>query len=72
MGIEELADNLFRIVHTEAKLKNDNIKGESNANQIHFQIGKTVRETIEKMGNTMPEDLPTPEKSLKELEKLSK
>ena len=53
MGSEELADNLFRIVHTEAKLKNDDIKGESNANQVHFQIGKTVRETIKKMGNTM-------------------
>ena len=72
MGSEELADNLFRIVHTEAKLKNDDIKGESNANQVHFQIGKTVRETIKKMGNTMPEDLSTPDKSLKELEKLSK
>ena len=72
MGSEELADNLFRIVHTESKLKNDDIKGESNANQVHFQIGKTVRETIKKMGNTMPEDLPTPDKSLKELEKISK
>ena len=72
MGSDELIANLFRISQTEQKLKNDDIRGESNANQVHFQIGKTVRETIKKMGNTMPEDLPTPDKSLKELEKLSK
>ena len=72
MGSDELIVNLFRISQTEQKLKNDDIRGESNANQVHFQIGKTVRETIKKMGNTMPEDLPTPDKSLKELEKISK
>ena len=72
MGSDELIVNLFRISQTEQKLKNDDIRGKSNANQVHFQIGKTVRETIKKMGNTMPEDLPTPDKSLKELEKISK
>ena len=53
MGSDELIANLFRISQTEQKLKNDDIRGESNANQVHFQIGKTVRETIKKMGNTM-------------------
>ena len=69
MGSEELADNLFRIVQTEAKLKRDKIKGEKCANDTHNRIGKIVRHAIEEAGGTMPEDLPTPKKSLKELEK---
>jgi len=39
------------------------------ANKTHFQVGKKVRETIEELGGTMPEDLPTPEKGIKEIEK---
>ena len=54
MGSEELADNLFRIVQTEAKLKRDNIKGENNANNTHYEIGKKVRKTINDIGGTMP------------------
>ena len=69
MGSEELAANLFRITQTEAKLKKDNIKGEKEANKKHYNIGKNIREVIAKNGGTMPEDLPTPKKSLKELEK---
>ena len=69
MGSEELADNLFRIVQTESKLKNDNIKGESSANKIHYVVGKNIREVIKKNGATMPEELPTPNKSIKEIEK---
>ena len=69
MGSEELAANLFRITQTEAKLKKDNIKGEKEANKTHYNIGKNIREVIAKNGGTMPEDLPTPTKSLKELEK---
>ena len=69
MGSEELADNLFRIVQTEAKIKKENIKGEKSANNIHYEIGKKVRKAIQNIGGTMPEKLPTPMKSLKELEK---
>ena len=69
MGSEELADNLFRIVQTEAKLKRENIKGENNANKTHYKVGKEVRNVIKKLGGTMPEDLKTPSKSLKEIEK---
>ena len=72
MGSEELVDNLFRIVQTEAKLKKDKIKGEMNANKTHYKMGKDIRNFIKKQGGTMPEDLPTPEKSLKELEKENK
>ena len=69
MGSEELGANLFRITQTEAALREDNIVGENNANKTHYNIGKNIRETIRKNHRTMPEDLPTPNKSLKELEK---
>lgn len=72
MGSEELAANLFRITQTESKLKKENIKGEENANETHYEVGKRVRKAIADIGGTMPEDLPTPEKSLKQLEKEKK
>ena len=72
MCSEELAANLFRITQTEANLKRNNISSERKANQTHYSIGKNIREVIAKNGGTMPEKLPTPKKSLKELEKEKK
>ena len=72
MGSDELIANLFRISQTNQKLKKDNIKGENNANDTHYKVGKKVRETIKDLGGTMPEDMPTPNKSLKEIEKENK
>ena len=72
MGSEELAANLFRITQTESRLKKDNIDSEKEANKTHYNIGKNIREVIAKNGGTMPEDLPTPKKSLKQLEKEKK
>ena len=72
MGSEELADNIFRIAQTDAKLKRDNVDNEYTANSVHFEVGKKVRNTIKELGGTMPEDLPTPDKSLQELEKENK
>ena len=69
MGSEELAANLFRITQTESKLKKDNIQTEKDANKTHYKVGAKVRKTIKELGGTMPEDLPTPKKSLKQLEK---
>ena len=69
MGSEELADNIFRIAQTDAKLKRDNVDNEYTANSAHYEVGKEVRNSIKRLGGTMPENLPTPEKSLKELEK---
>ena len=69
MGSDELIANLFRISQTEQKLKKDNIQTEIEANKTHYNIGKNIREVIAKNGGTMPEDLPTPQKSLKQLEK---
>ena len=72
MGSEELADNIFRIAQTDAKLKRDNVDNEYTANSVHYEVGREVRNSIKRLGGTMPEDLPTPEKSLKELEKENK
>ena len=72
MGSEELADNIFRIAQTDAKLKRDNVDNEYTANYVHYEVGREVRNSIEKLGGTMPENLPMPDKSLKELEKVSK
>ena len=72
MGSEELADNIFRIAQTDAKLKRDNVDNEYTANFVHYEVGKEVRESIKRLGGTMPEDLPTPDRSLKELEKENK
>ena len=72
MGSDELIANLFRISQTEQKLKNENIKLEKETNETHYEVGKEIRNTIKKLGGTMPENLPTPEKSLRELEKDSK
>ena len=69
MGSDELIANLFRISQTEQKLKKDNIKTEKEANFTHYEVGKKVRKAIADIGGTMPEDLPTPKKSLKQLEK---
>mgnify|MGYP004629931115 CR=1 FL=1 len=69
MASEELADNIFRIAQTDAKLKRDNVDNEYTANSVHYEVGREVRNSIKRLGGTMPENLPTPEKSLKELEK---
>lgn len=68
MGSTELAANLFRATQTEEKLRRDNIQGKQHANQTHFNVGHKVRQTIEELGGTMPEELPVPEKSIKQLE----
>jgi DNA-damage-inducible protein D len=69
MGSTELAANLFRATQAEEKLRRENIQGKENANKTHYEVGAKVRKTIEELGGTMPEDLPTPEKSIKQIER---
>lgn len=64
--------NLFRATQAEAKLRRENIQGKQEANKTHFEVGKKVRDTIKDLGGTMPEDLPTPEKSIQQLERAQK
>ena len=68
MGSTELAANLFRATQTDEKLRRDNIQGKEKANQTHYEVGRKVRQTIAELGGTMPEDLPTPEKSIRQIE----
>ncbi len=68
MGSTELAANLFRATQTEEKLKRDGTEGKTAANKTHYEVGRKVRETIEELGGTMPEDLPAAE-SIKKLER---
>ena len=64
-----IAEKNAGVKNTEAKLKNDKVKGENNANKTHYIVGRKIRNTIKELGGTRLEDLPTPNKSLKELEK---
>lgn len=72
MDSTELAANLFRATQTEEKLRRDNISGKRHANQTHLEVGGKVRQTIGELGGTMPEKLPTPEKSIKQIEREQK
>ncbi|MEQ1556976.1 MAG: DNA damage-inducible protein D [Gallionella sp.] len=72
MGSTELAANLFRATQAEEKLKRDEISGKQRANQAHFEVGQKVRQTIEELGGTMPENLPIPEQSVKQIESAKK
>lgn len=69
MGSTELAANLFRISQTEEKLRKDNVEDAATATAVHHSVGKEVRKAIEEIGGTMPEDLPTPDKSIAQIEK---
>ena len=69
MSSTELAANLFRITQTDEVLKNKNIDNEDDACKTHHNVGQAVRQTIKRIGGTMPEDLPTPSKSAKQIEK---
>ena len=72
MCSDELVANLFRISLTEQKLRNENVKLDKEANKAHYEVGNDIRETKKKQGGTLPENFPTPNKSLKELEKKNK
>lgn len=72
MGSAELGANIFRITQTDALLKDNKVNTESEACSTHNRVGKAVRKAISELGGTMPENLPTPEKSVKELEKAKK
>jgi DNA-damage-inducible protein D len=69
MGSTELAANLFRATQTEDKLRREGVKDKLAANTVHFEVGRKVRKTIDELGGTVPEDLPTPPKSISQIER---
>ena len=72
MGSTELAANLFRATQADEKIRRENVRGRDKANQVHYDVGVTVRNTIKQLGGTMPENLPTPRKSIKQIEREQK
>ena len=74
MNSEELAANLFRATQAEAKIKREAIKWQDNASRAHFEVWQKIRQTIQELWWTMPEDIPAVEdikfarKRLEELE----
>ena len=68
MGSTELAANLFRATQTDEKLRREKINGKAKAYETHYEVGRKVRQTIRELGGTMPEDLPTPKKSIQQIE----
>ncbi len=72
MGSTELAANLFRATQTDEKLRRENIAGKDMANKAHYEVGAKVRQTIKELGGTMPENLPTPDKSIRQIEREQK
>jgi len=69
MGSDELAANIFRASQTKQKLEREQVQGKEKANQTHLEVGKKVRQTIEELGGTPPEDLPTPTESIQQLQR---
>lgn len=69
MNEDELVANLFRINQTKQRLIRDKVQGEKEAKDVHYEVGKKVRKAIADIGGVMPEEMPTPKKSLKELER---
>ena len=72
MNEDELVANLFRINQTKQRLIKDNVQGDKEAKNVHYEVGRKVRKAIADIGGTMLEDMPTPKKSLKELEREKK
>lgn len=68
MGSTELAANLFRATQTEDKIRREGVRTKEKANRTHFEVGKKVRQTIEELGGTMPENLPTPKESIQQIQ----
>ena len=69
MGSDELAANIFRASQTKQKIERDQVQGKEAANRTHHEVGREVRKTIKRLGGTMPEDLPKPEKSIQQLQR---
>lgn len=72
MGPTELAANWFRITQTDEKLKNEKVDSEGKACATHRKVGKAVRQTMIEISGTAPEELPTPDKGIKQLEREKK
>ena len=69
MNSQELIVNLFRISLAEEKIRMERIQGTDAASKTHNRIGQEVRQTIKRVGGVLPEDQPTPDKNIEEIQK---
>jgi len=69
MNSQELIANLFRISLAEEKIRKEQIQGAGIATETHNQVGREVRRTIERVGGVLPEQQPTPNKSIEQVQK---
>jgi DNA-damage-inducible protein D len=69
MNTQELIANLFRLSLAEEKIRKDNVQGADEANETHNRVGQEVRETIQRVGGVLPENQPTPNKSIEEVQR---
>jgi DNA-damage-inducible protein D len=69
MRSDELAYNSFRASLTRQKIERENITEKRKPNEAHHITGKRIREFIKEDGDTLPEDLPNPGKSIQQLQR---
>jgi len=69
MNSQELIANLFRISLAEEKIRIEQIRGADIASETHNRVGQEVRQTIQRVGGVLPENQPTPDKSIEEVQK---
>jgi len=69
MNSQELIANLFRISLAEEKIRKEQVQGTDAATATHHQVGYEVRQAIERVGGVLPENQPTPNKSIEEIQK---
>jgi DNA-damage-inducible protein D len=68
MGTTELAANQFRMTQTRDKLAREKVRDQQRAIDTHKQVGKEVRDAIQRIGGTLPENLP-PAEHIKQVQK---
>jgi DNA-damage-inducible protein D len=68
MNATELAANQFRMTQTRDKLARENVRTQRRAIDTHEAVGREVRQAIERIGGTLPENIP-PAEHIKSVEK---
>lgn len=68
MGRLELAANLFRVTMTEERIKREEVIGQTLLENTHFEVGREVRDLVQRQTGINPEQLPQ-EKALPTIKK---
>ncbi|MDR1192519.1 MAG: hypothetical protein LBK60_12790 [Verrucomicrobiales bacterium] len=68
MNSHELIANLFRLSLAEEKIRAERIQGAVSATAAHNQVALEVRRAIRRVHGVLPEDQPTPDKSIADIQ----